>query len=402
MKKQTKQRRSRGNGSVYQKHRPGCERPVDRRGHSACGCVWWLAYRHPDGRRVMESSGSARKGDAERLLQKRVGAAANGLAVIPRAEALTFWQASEAVITDYATNGKRSLAVARRRIDKHLRPYFGARRLVGITTADIAAYIAHRQAQGVVAERGPLRGQRVRDVSPAQVNRELALLKRTFTLAVKAGQLAMRPHVPMLQEHNVRAGFFEPEQLAAVLAHLPDALRPVIEFAAITGWRIASEVLPLQWRNVDMKAGEVRLDAGTTKNKAGRVFPFTRDLRALLEARQAERDALKKAGHITPSVFWRMVAEGRGGEKRPRPIVRFGKAWANACRAAGCPGRLPHDLRRTAVRNLTRAGVPQVIAMRLTGHKTDSVFRRYDIVSPNDLQVAVERLDALSLAAAAR
>ncbi|MGE0704150.1 MAG: tyrosine-type recombinase/integrase [Vicinamibacterales bacterium] len=87
------------------------------------------------------------------------------------------------------------------------------------------------------------------------------------------------------------------------------------------------------------------------------------------------------------------MAEERGGDKKPQPIVSFGKAWKKACKAAGVPGRIPHDLRRTAVRNLVRANVPQTVAMKLTGHKTDSVFRRYDIVSNADLRVAVERLN---------
>lgn len=95
-----------------------------------------------------------------------------------------------------------------------------------------------------------------------------------------------------------------------------------------------------------------------------------------------------------------MVAKRRGGEKTPKQIIAFGKAWQSACKAAGCPGRVPHDLRRTAVRNLTRAGVPQTIAMKLTGHRTDSVFRRYDIVSPNDLRVAVERLNSMTTTSA--
>jgi integrase len=103
---------------------------------------------------------------------------------------------------------------------------------------------------------------------------------------------------------------------------------------------------------------------------------------------------LNKAGHIVPFVFVREVAEGRGGEKKPQRIISFAKAWKTACRRAGCPGRIPHDLRRTAVRNLVRAGIPQTVAMTLTGHKTDSAFRRYDIASPSDLRVAVERLDA--------
>ena len=121
---------------------------------------------------------------------------------------------------------------------------------------------------------------------------------------------------------------------------------------------------------------------------------MTTELRRVLEAQHAEHERLKKAGHVCPYVFFHEVAKGRGGDKKPRAIVAFGKAWKSACRAAGCPGRIPHDLRRTAVRNLVRAGVPQTVAMQLTGHKTDSVFRRYDIVSADDLRVAVERLNA--------
>lgn len=172
----------------------------------------------------------------------------------------------------------------------------------------------------------------------------------------------------------------------------------MVTFAYVTGWLLSSEVLPLEWRQVDFEAGEVRLDDGTTKNGEGRVFPFAKDdaLGTMLREQDAERRRLKTAGQIVRCVFFREVAEGRGGEQKPKPVTRFSKAWKNACRAAGCPGRLRHDLRRTAVRNLTRAGVPQTIAMKLTGHKTDSVFRRYDIVSPNDLRVAVERLDEAS------
>jgi integrase len=139
----------------------------------------------------------------------------------------------------------------------------------------------------------------------------------------------------------------------------------------------------------------VRLDPGTTKNREGRVFPMTDDLRALLEEQYAEHVRLKKAGQIVPWVFFRMVAKGRGGEKEPRPICAFGKAWDTACADAGCPGRIPHDLRRTAVRNMVRAGVPERVAMKLTGHKTRSVFERYNIVSDGNLDAAAARLNGL-------
>jgi integrase len=221
------------------------------------------------------------------------------------------------------------------------------------------------------------------------------LIRRALLGAIQSGKLH-KPHVPLLREDNVRIGFFEPEQYVAVQSHLPAALRPVVEFAYITGWRIDSEVLPLEWRQVDLRAGEVRLDAGTTKNREGRVFPLTDDLRALLDAQLAERSRLQKAGHLVPWVFFRLVAKGRRGPKHPRRIHAFTKAWTAACIAAGCPGRIPHDLRRTAVRNMVRRGVPERVAMKLTGHKTPSVFQRYNIVSDGDLRTAAEQLRGLT------
>ena len=247
--------------------------------------------------------------------------------------------------------------------------------------------------KGGVIRRVPEQRRPIAGASNAEINRELALLKRMFTLAIQGGTLLYRPHIPMLREDNVRVGFFEREQFESTLANLPAEIQPIIEFAYITGWRIASEVLPLEWRRVDFAGGEVRLDPGTTKNRDGRVFPMTRELRRVLETQHAEHLRLKQAGVIVPWVFYRMVAEGRGGEKKPQPIVRFNKAWKAACLKAGCPGRIPHDLRRTAIRNLVRAGVPERVAMKMTGHKTPSVFQRYNIVSDGDLREAARKLD---------
>src|SRR5262249_29206372 len=151
-------------------------------------------------------------------------------------------------------------------------------------------------------------------------------------------------------ESAPRAGFFDRDQVAAVCRHLPESLQGLVNFAFITGWRIASEVQTLEWRQIDFKAGVVRLEPGTTKNRAGREFHFTAELRALLRAQRASADAAQREHDcVVPWVFFRLVAKGRRGPKEAKPIVRFDKAWKNACRAAGLPGRIPHDFRRSAI-----------------------------------------------------
>ncbi len=165
----------------------------------------------------------------------------------------------------------------------------------------------------------------------------------------------------MLQERNVRTGFFDDAMVSAVLAKFPPALRPVVQFAYVTGWRVQSEILPLEWRHVDRQAG-ARLEPGTTKNQAGRVFPFTDTLRRLVDGLRAEHEALARQGTICPYVFHR----------RGRRIKSLRQAWADACRDAGYSGKQLHDLRRSAVRNMERHGLSRSVAMQLTGHKTEA------------------------------
>lgn len=219
----------------------------------------------------------------------------------------------------------------------------------------------------------PEQRRTITGVSNAEINRELTALKRMFNLAIQAGKLTQKPHIPFLKEHNVRVGFFERDQLLAVLSHLPEAIRPATTFAYVTGWRIDSEVLPLEWRQVDFGAGEVRLDPGKTKNGEGRTFPMTRELREVLEQQRAITENLQRQLKkiVCPRVFHRSG----------RPIKSFRVACPTACAAAGCPGRVLHDFRRTAIRNLVRAGIHERVAMQMTGHKTRSVFERYNIVS---------------------
>jgi integrase len=361
----------------------GAQQACDTAGHAIerrAQPIWWIRYQ-VGGRPQCVSSHSTRKEDAKKLLREREHLADTGVPITASVGRVTFGDAAADLITDDTTNRRRSRRVVALRVKKHLTPVFGRQRLMSITTADARAFAARRQAAGA---------------SNASINRDLILLKRMGTLAMQAGKLTVRPYIPLLKERNIRQGFFEPAQLTSLTRHLPAQMRPIAAFACITGWRTPSEILPLEWRQVDMQAGEVRLDAGTTKNGDGRVFPFTTELRRVLADQQRIAEQFTQAGVITPHVFIYTV-----GQKTGTRITEsaFNKAWRQARVAAGCPGRIPHDFRRTAVRNLVRAGVPERVAMQLTGHKTRAIFERYNITSPHDLREAAQRLDAYALAA---
>lgn len=367
---------------------------------------WWMKWIGVDGRPQYESSKTTDHKTAKTMLAQREGKVAQGEPVTSAVGRLKFKVAADDLETDFKVHGRKSLDEVERRLRLHLRPFFGRYRMVDITTALIRRYIAKRQADTIVVRKArTIRhpdGRRehvaelTKPVSNAEINRELQVLKRTFNLARKEGRLLYTPYVPMLREDNVRQGFVDREQLADILAFLPSELRPVVRFAYLTGWRMASEVLPLEWSRVDFDAGEVRLAPGTTKNGEGRVFPINPDLRALLDEQHAAHKRLKKAGMICPYVFFRMAAEERGGKRKPQPIVRFEKAWKAACAASGLPGRIVHDLRRSAIRNMVRDGVPETVAMKLSGHKTRSIFDRYNITSNRDLHEAAARLTGLT------
>ncbi len=324
------------------------------------GRIYWIAYYHR-GVQMRESSESERENDARKLLRERLRTAGTPHFVGPRAERVTFETLSELYLTDYRVNGKRSLRDAERNV-RHLGDVFQNDRALDITPDRIGRYTTSRLAA---------------KVKPASVNRELAALRRMFSLACKAGMLATKPHVTMLAEDNAREGFLEPGDFAAVQAHLPPYLADAAAFAYLSGWR-KGEIRSLTWADVDLVAGVIRLRAAHSKNKRPRTLVLRGELGAVIERRTAARRL------ECPHVFHR----------NGKPLGNFRKAWSAACEAAGIGGRLFHDLRRSAVRNLVRAGTPERVAMAISGHKTRSVFDRYNIVSEDDLAAAMERTHA--------
>ena len=361
---------------------------------------WWVAY-VSGGKRHFEGTKSEKKSDAQTLLTDRLGDTGKGIAVTPKMGRLTLGDGLKAVINNLRMNGKDSVVCVRckvaccgveghsnliqRQIDKHILyhaatadapegGYFRPeRRMNSISTSDLTAYVAHRLAQGAAA---------------ASCNHELATIRRAFRLAVRGGELVNMPHVPTLTLNNARQGFFERAEFHAILKHLPAYLHAPLTFAFVTGWRLKSEVLPLTVDRVDLQAGVVRLDVGATKNNEGRSFYVTAELRQVIQAQLESIEVLKEQGTICPYLFHRP-----DGTR----IKDFRKTWANACEAAGYPGKLFHDFRRSAVRTLERSGVPRSTAMAMVGHKTESIYRRYAIVDEQMHREAAAKLDTWNI-----
>jgi site-specific recombinase XerD len=357
-------RRLKGLGFIYQpKYR-------DRSGEVKTSPTWWISFSRR-GKKIRMSSKSNKRTDALRLLKQKLAEVGAGRPVGSDVERTTFEDLATMLADDYKANGRRSLRMIPIRV-RHLRAFFGVDRAIDITVDRVTAYIAHRREQGA---------------ANASVNRELSALKRAFHLAYKAGRVGSRPEISLLHEAAPRKGFFSESEFRAVLAHLSDDIKPVVHTAFLTGWRVDSEILTRKKHNLDLSTGWLRLDAGETKNGEGRMFPLTPELREVL-VRQTERTrALERAsGQIIPWLFHR----------QGQPIRNFRHAWLNACKSAGIPGRrLLHDFRRTAVRNLERAGVSRSAAMAMIGHKTQAIYSRYAIADEASLKEAAVKLAAL-------
>ena len=185
----------------------------------------------------------------------------------------------------------------------------------------------------------------------------------------------MIPHIPTLAEKKARTGFLEPEQFTTLLETLPDYLKAPVTLAFYTGMR-RGEIISLTWDKVNLKEGFIRLEAEDTKSEQARTIYLAG------EALEALREARRSRILGNPLVFHR----------KGKPMGDFRFSWNKACTAAGVPGLLFHDLRRTAVRNMVRAGIPERVCMQISGHKTRSVFERYNITNERDLIEAAHKL----------
>lgn len=329
---------------------------------------WWAKIvPYKGAKAIFESTKRTRKDHAETYLRERMKDYEMDLGHV-RPEQVTFNELGDDLKTDYRIRGRKSLGRLEISIT-HLKQVFDNMRAMEINTARVKRFIDLRQNEG--AKNGT-------------INRELGALSRMLNLGAEhsPAKVLTVPHIPKLGEANPRQGFFELGEYQAVLEHLPSFYQGPVTFGYHTGWR-QGEILNLQWSNVDFEENTVALFPGTTKNDDGRVIYMTEELKTLL---LKQRDNGKASGKLSPYVF--------PNERRKNRIhkSRFYRAWQSACREAGYPNKLYHDLRRTAVRNMVRAGIPERVAMMISGHKTRSVFDRYNIVDDKDLKQAAGKI----------
>jgi len=327
----------------------------------------WVGYVGPNDNYIRESSGSSNKTEAQKFLKKRMEAVSGGNFLGPRVEKITIDELYTDLLQDYRINNQTE-EWAKRVWDVHLKDFFSGMKAARVGTAQLSEYVEKRQGE---------------DAAKSTINRELALLRRAFSLGFQAEPQKVS-RVPKFkrfivsEKGNERRGFvLEPEYRKLVDAAAGQLwLRALLALGYTYGFRKA-ELLEMRCQQADLINNTISLYSGETKNEEGRTVVLTEDCRRLVtELRRGKQ----------PEDY--LITRGSG-----EPVRDFRGAWDVLVAEAKLPGLLFHDLRRSAVRNMIRRGVPQKTAREISGHKTDSVFSRYNIVDEADIADAARKIE---------
>jgi integrase len=344
------------------------------------GRVWW--YKAPDG--TSHSTKRRVKSEAVDWKQKFLAERSDGGGQPPMTTVRATVTVNE-VLDDYIAyltlKARKSVKIISQVLDANIRPVFGDRQPASLKTSDIEHY----------------RSDREKSVDPVTVNRELAY----FRAALNNGMIRQTPrkvdsvpYMPMADEsHNVRTGFVEVSGYKRILQQLPVTLKPLF----VCGYHVSTrkgELKNIVWPQVDFDESVIVLEPADTKTGKGRYLPIYGDMGEWLIRQKAVRDAEFPE---CPWVFFWHTADcvlGHGGV-RTKPgshVEKFDASWKAAVKRAGTEGLLFHDLRRSAQRNMRKAGIDQAIRMKISGHKTDSMERRYNIVDIEDVKGAAKQM----------
>jgi integrase len=326
------------------------------------GRVYWVDYLF-DGERRRERIGPSKE-SAEQRLREVLSARAEGRYIQKSPDVLIRFKELAAWYLDLPeVKAKRSWDRDRHSL-KYLLPHFGERLLKDITPAYIETYRYKRLAEP---------SRQGGTVKPATVNREIACLKTIFNKALRNRKAERNPvqGIKALKENNERDRILSQEEYIKLLANSPGHLKPIVKLAYYTGMR-RGEILGLTWDQVDLKAGFIKLTHQDTKTKEGRLVPLNQELMQMFKAMPRGLPGVK--------VFTRWG----------KPVLSIRESFTRACRKSGVEGLTFHDLRHTAINNWRLQGHDYFRIMAATGHKTMTVFKRYNTVSKAELKILVQ------------
>jgi len=355
------------------------------------GCRLWYAQFYKDGRRVRVSTGESVRQKALSALRRLMGDSERGLAPVSGVKKIKYGHLRQTLLDDYTARGNRSLKV---RTD-------GSATIAGLKQLD-DFFEFNENKPGVSANRITTdaarefaRGRLTEGVSTATINGSLRCLRRMLNLAKEDGKLQNVPKIHLLKEPPARRGFITQEQFDDLVAALPALLRPLVLFLYWCGVRVG-EAVQIDWTQVDLDARIIRLEDDQTKNGEARILPLPSALVDTLNQTKPKSGQVFCGTNLRVEWANACTAVGLGKTEEMKPRTKNGYAWTRYT------GLHVHDLRRSAVRNLVNAGVPERVAMRITGHKTRAVFDRYHIVSTEDVSNAMRKLESASLANGAK
>lgn len=324
---------------------------------------------YADGKPIYRSTKSHKISEAKRfrdqLLAKKVRGEING----GKPDRVLITELlDDVLLSDIAESTRK---VWQYSVERNLRPFFGHLKAARLTSDMIEQYREKRVAEGR---------------TQATANRELTILRTAYNNARKRTppKVYHCPYFPMRAETTVRQGFLPDNAYTTLLNAITEPeVKLLFVIAYHTGIR-KNELLSVRWPQVDLEAGFIDLSPETTKNGEGRRVPIlSGDMNNLLVEAKRFRDK------NFPNCSWVFHRSGKR-------VVDFRIAWEHATKAAGVDDLHFHDLRRTAVRNMRRAGVSQNIRMKISGHKTEAMERRYNIVDDEDLTIAKKRMEAVN------
>ncbi|MCZ6622026.1 MAG: site-specific integrase [Deltaproteobacteria bacterium] len=354
----------RGQGRIFKRK----ERRAD--GSLVESPIWWISY-CKRGHEFRESAQTTDENKARKFLSRRLKEREKPTFVGPKEEKLTLDDLEAKILVDYQKHNRRSAATVKHCL-KGVKEFFSFDRLVDIGTERIDQYQETRLSQGAAR---------------ATVNREMSYLRHGFKLLVEGRQISQTPVIKLLEGENIRQGFISKADFDKLVENLEPQARDIVIFLYNSGWR-SKEAMTLEWRDVDVEGGMIRLRRENSKSKRSRALPLLGELQDVIERRVKERrlDCL--------FVFH------RGGKQ----VKSFRKAWDTACVSTGFGrreekngslkyvGLVPHDMRRSAVRNFRKAGLSENEGMAMSGHVTNSIYRRYDIIDEEDLKESMGKV----------